>query len=564
MEAQGDGQEFIDELEAALSDKGRQVMSFISAYYQAEHAEINPTFRRRSGVNLPSHANYAPLTKQPMKIEAGMMSDPITGGLVPEGSYTPGSLKTRRPTTTGKIVYKDALQVFLAHKQQINHWLAYGDFAADAAAILGNRDVVNAVTARAGNAAMNALLKHVQGFAGGGFRDAAASLATASLGQSIASRAATIHLAGSIGTRLIQATQAAAAIHEMPTASFVYRFSKLWSGQMGDGLWDAFNSPFIQRRLKEMPPVVRQAIAGLRSRKPNAVKHWTGEMARTITGSDALFAASTYAIIKDYQMALGRKQGLTGEALEAFATKEAIRGTERVAQPTRMGARSVFENTAQSAYKSMFMAYISEARQKIALAAYELVFQPITKDNVGQKMRTAFLVWGIGGIMANVIRSAWRDWQDDDDEWTDKGIFGFMDDKNWNLKRMLVASLAGPVNAVPFLGQVIEDMASGAVGAPVNSGNILGNIGKGANAARNIATGKPFDKDEPVEETLKQVNALMAGLGFFSDTLAATAAVSDLVSDTAKLIDAAYTDQEEASGQSRRASNRAKREAKED
>src|SRR5690242_7554139 len=138
-----------------------------------------------------------------------------------------------------------------------------------------------------------------------------------------------------------------------------------------------------------------------------------GKYGKTIAGADALFTAGTYAIIRDYQMSVGRKMGLDGKELQEFADREAVRGTERVAQPTRLGTRSLAENTSSGAFRGLLWAYASEARQKAALAAWQLS-KGFTNGNAGQTLRTAFLVWGVGGLMTQVIRNAWRDMRDDD------------------------------------------------------------------------------------------------------------------------------------------------------
>jgi hypothetical protein len=54
---------------------------------------------------------------------------------------------------------------------------------------------------------------------------------------------------------------------------------------------------------------------------------------------------------------------------------------------------------------------------------------------------------------------------DDDDE-----IF---DEKNWSAKRMALATIAGPLNGIPFVGEMIEAAAGKAFGVQMPSGNLL-------------------------------------------------------------------------------------------
>jgi hypothetical protein len=175
MEAFGYDAEWVASVEKELSREARMVLDYITNDYAAEHGPVNAVFRERNGVDLPSHDNYAPLTVKPMQAKAGEMVDPVSGGVVAAGGgYTPGSLRTRSRIAEAEPEFRDALQTYLAHKRQINHWLAYGDFAADAQAVFGNRDLMNAVQAKGGEEAVTVLRKWVDVFTQGGVRDASA------------------------------------------------------------------------------------------------------------------------------------------------------------------------------------------------------------------------------------------------------------------------------------------------------------------------------------------------------------------------------------------------------
>jgi hypothetical protein len=521
------------------------VLDYITARYAAEYAPLNAVYRERNGVDLPSHDNYAPLTVKPMQAKAGEMVDPVSGGVVAAGGgYTPGSLRTRSRIAQAEPEFRDALQTFLAHKRQINHWLAYGDFAADAQAVFGNRDLMNAVQAKGGEEAVTVLRKWVDLFTQGGVRDASAGIAFSRATQRVTSRAATIQLVGNVGTRLIQSLQYFAAIHSMPIGSYLKRVVKLHTGQLN--FWaEAFNSEFIQRRLREGPPVVRQAVQGILASKPNRLKFEIARFGKTIGASDALFTAVTYSIAKDFHMAKGREMGFSGPELDAYATAEAVRATEKVAQPTRAGTRSLTELTG-SAPMRIFWSYASEARQKIALAAWDI---SKWKQDPKQAARTAFLVWGIGGFMSQLIRNTWRDIKDDDDdEW--------FDEKNWSLKRLMLATIAGPLNGIPVFGQAVEDLAGGLTKSPTPEGNLLSGVGRAADSTFNLVSGKPFSDDEPVEETFKTLNAILSGLGFINDTAAAVSATGTLITDAVKVLDALHDDTDETAAKRDRANAR--------
>jgi hypothetical protein len=171
--AWGYDQAWVDEVEKQLTPEARRVMAWLSVKYANEWAELNPLYRERHGVNLPQHDNYAPLLVKPMQAKAGEMVDPVSGAAVSGSILTPGSLRTRSRNAIAEPDFRDALQVFMAHKKQMGYWKAYYDLAVEAQAVLGNRELMNSVEAKAGKEAVSVIRKWIDVFAQGGVRDAA-------------------------------------------------------------------------------------------------------------------------------------------------------------------------------------------------------------------------------------------------------------------------------------------------------------------------------------------------------------------------------------------------------
>src|SRR5690606_9422072 len=149
---------------------------------------------------------------------------------------------------------------------------------------------------------------------------------------------------------------------------------RLFGGRLNWG--DTMKSDYIRRRMAQMPPVVQQALEGLASAKPGRAKHLARRMGESISGADALFTAGTYAIVYDYQVTQAQKMGMEGKAASEHARETAERITDRIAQPTRAGARSYYEATATSPQARLLWAFASEARQKTMLAAYAIAEKP--------------------------------------------------------------------------------------------------------------------------------------------------------------------------------------------
>jgi hypothetical protein len=489
-------QAWIDEITGQLTPEAQSVMAWIMQKYGAEHAVLNPLYRQRYGVNMPAHDNYAPITVQPVQAKAGEVIDPVSGASMSSGSIlTPGSLRTRSRNAIAEPEFRDALQTLLMHTRQLEYWKAYYDLALESSAILGNREVLNAVKAKGGEQAATALRKWIDAIAQGGFRDASSSLEMNKMLQRMTGRAASVGLLGRFSTLLVQSTQLAAASVKMPLGSYLVGISKLLTGNLG--YRDAINSPFIQRRYKSAPPIVRQAMEGLAAAsRPNQIKRATRALGQLLSGTDALFTAGTYALLLDYHRGTGRALGLTGADLEEHAHTEAQRDTEQVAQPTRMAARSLAEVTSTNPLAKVSWAYASEARQKIALMAWAATK---AKSEPAQFAKTAFLVFGVGGL----LKGLWREAKGDDDE------------KKWSAERLTLAALTGPLHGVPLASELMGDQG------------MLSGVAWAWPALKDIASG---------EGDMRDVDTLLSTLGLINDTAAAAASLSHAGLDAAKVI----------------------------
>jgi hypothetical protein len=525
MEAHGHNEAEAKMVFDALSDEARQVMQFLLQKYAAEYPAINALYRQRHGVNLPQHDNYAPLTVVPVMAREGGMVDPVTGAAMSGNAITPGSLRSRAKMATAEPDFRDALQTYLGHRRQLAHWKAYYDLSTDMQAILGHRDTGNVVEAKGGEEAVKVMRAWKDLFAQGGNRDAAAFLGLNKRLGKMASLASEMILVGRTGTLMIQSVQLGAALAEMPTGSYIKRLGMLFAGRLNWG--DALRSDYIQRRYKTAPPIVRQALDALATAEPNRVKQAATRLGKLISGADAFFTSGTYAILLDYHRAAGAKMGMTGAKLDAYAHQQAERSTERVAQPVRQGTRSIFENLSTGPMVRIGWAFASEPRQKIALAAWAL---RNAKKNPARFARTAAVVWGAGGVMASLIRAAWRDMREDDDD----EVF---DDRNWNVKRLLVSSAAGPVQGIPGLGPLLEGIAFRTAGVYAPEGDIFSQAGRGVDSARKLASGTTLESDEPVEDTLKAAKGILFTMGLWNETIAAATSLSNVAEDAAKVVD---------------------------
>jgi hypothetical protein len=510
-------QSFIDQLEAKLSQNAKAVRLHLAEQYAAEYDRLNAVFRDLNGVSLPRHKHYSPLTVKPVQSAGGQMLDPVTGMAMSGAGFTPGSLKNRSQSAIAEPDFKDALQVYIGHAKQMEHWIAYAPFATEAMAILNTRDLGNSVEAAAGKEALSVLRSWLDVFAQGGTRDAAAHLGLNKLLGRITGRAAATALVGRVSVLAIQSTQLGAALAEMPTASYLSRLGRLFAGRLD---WSgALASDYIQRRKAQMPPIVQQAMEGLTSSKPSRLKYAVRKMGETISGADALFTAGTFAIVLDYQMKQAKALGLTGAAAKAYALEAAERSTDRVAQPVRPGTRSLYEVTAVNPLARISWSFASDARQKLALSAYALANKP-----PAAKARALAVTWIAGGVVASIIRAAMRDIRDDGE---DDEIF---DQKNWDPKRLALQSFTGPLAGVPAIGDAMEGLVFQLFGEYLPEGNLISGFQTSGRAAGNVPDWFTGDRTG-WEEAIKDAEALMSGFGLLSDSAAAVTSLLHVARD---------------------------------
>lgn len=508
-------EDWIADAESKLSAEGREVMAFLSDLYAGEYSEINPVYRELHGANLPHNPEYSPISVQP-RSQKGQDVDPITGTAVSAGSVTPGWLKTRG-TAIAEPNFMDATQKYLAHTKQVQQWIAYAPFIREARAIMADRSVGNSIESAAGKQAVQQLRNWLDALEMGGTRDAAAFMAMNELISSATGRLAAMALIGRVSTILVQSTQMGAALAEMPVGAYVSRLSKLMTGNLA---WrDAIRSDYIQRRFKEMPPIVQEAMRGLDSLKPSRIREVTRRLGQTIPGADAVFTAGTYAMVYDYQLSQAQKMGLTGAEAEARARNVAERVTDRIAQPTRQGARSFAEVTQTNPMGRLLWAFSSEPRKNIQVLAMAAI-----EKNPAKLTRAITYVAVINALGAAVIRNAWRDARDgEDDEW--------LDERNWSLQSIMLTFFTDWMSGVPVFGDMTKDYIYSLAGEWSPSGTLADGGGQSlASAFRDVTDG-----DIESDDMLKLAEASLHTAGTFNATAASLKSWITLIRDGARV-----------------------------
>lgn len=512
-------QGFVNKAEALLTEESKAIREYLLRKYDEEYEKINKVYRKVYGLNLPKNLFYSPLVVE--SILAPMQSgvDSVTGAVFAAGANAPSALRSRGGAIA-QPVFRDAVQTYFGHMLQMAHWKAYAEFNSEVSALLGHRDTRNVVKGKAGEQAATVMNNWLQYFQQGGNKDAANHLAINQMINRITGNFAVMALFGRVSTLALQVTQLGAASAKMPVGAYLSRFGKLMSGNLN---WKtALDSDYIQRRIKDMPPAVALAMQGLRSDKPSVIREASRRLGQLISGFDGFFTAGTYAIVYDYNLAQARQNGMGGQEAADYAREATERIVDEIAQPTRAGARSIYELNSTNPVARAVWAFSSEARKNFGLALYAG-----TKGRSGDFGKALFYVLILNGLVSTVIRSAFRDLRDDDDD----EIF---DEKNWGWNRMAAMLISDPLYGFPVVGEAIESGIFNAFGVYTPSGPLF-DIAPAVPAAKRMLTQHPVDLLEGEAEfrdILRDVNRILSTAGLFNNTIAGAASISNLVKDS--------------------------------
>jgi hypothetical protein len=262
----------------------------------------------------------------------------------------------------------------------------------------------------------------------------------------------------------------------------------------------------------------------LSSGKPSLIKYWSTRLAQTIGAADALFTATTYAIVYDYHFMLFQQAGSTSPELQATRMAEKI--TDEIAQPMRVGAKSWLEvgNSGNPAFRLLFN-FASAPRQMLGIITAQAMDSETNKvEKIATVGKAIAITWGVSGILMTILRTMMRDLRDDGE---DKEVF---DEKNWDLGAMMAMAATGPIGGLPFFGDVLEAGIYGFAEVYRPNEGLLAGAVAGISKVGNRWTDGNF-------ELLKDAETLLLGAAPFSANAAATKGFVKVVKDALQIIE---------------------------
>jgi hypothetical protein len=129
----------------------------------------------------------------------------------------------------------------------------------------------------------------------------------------------------------------------------------------------------------------------------------------------------------------------------------------------------------------------------------------------------------LNSLVGNIIRNAWSDAKDeDDDEW--------FDEKHWGIKRMIASTMVDSiqVRGIPVLGDAISEGFYNAFNQYQQSGSLV-SFASGVRAMKHLP--QYIEGDADWEMTFKDIDGILSMGGLFNENIAAAASLSHLARD---------------------------------
>ena len=145
----------VAEIESELTEQDKQLADALFGEYEKMYGKINQVYRRMYGVSLPKVDFYTPISR-----EAANGSDAPLDPVNDFTHYISASFTKVRTSNAIQIKDQDAVDVYLKHVRNAQHWVDYAEWFQKTTSVLAatSKDIVN----KHGKSAHDALLQHVQ------------------------------------------------------------------------------------------------------------------------------------------------------------------------------------------------------------------------------------------------------------------------------------------------------------------------------------------------------------------------------------------------------------------
>jgi len=451
MIREGYSEELMANLEKSfLTKESKEVLEWMSEQYDRNYDVVNAVYRKQHGVDLPKIEFYAPVRRV---VDKDTDDIDITGSGTAFGT-TPSQLLNRAKNFNKVDPNANAMDMFMEHMLQSNHYVSWADPIRELRATFHNKDVRRAIKDYAGGELLGVIDERIAWLADGGNRQSKKIkwLDNMRMAHTFGS------LAYDLGITIKQFTSLPAYAFDMGVRNWVKYEAEFMKNPIKNAK-EMIATEYVQTRFKD--GYTRDVAEGLKLEAGNNIQNYilkgfqagmmfgkVGDIVPVIVGG---WAAKKHA----YNEAI--KAGMTPKQAESQSILAFEMATDRSQQAVDMKDLSSFSG-GNSAMK-LFTMYKTSPRQYYAVA-YEALFDAFAgrKNGWHNAARKMAISHAVLPLMFQFVSDMWRMVGDEDKE---------LEGSDY-----LRAMLLGPLNGLYIAGEVAAPLASMATGARVYDAQI--------------------------------------------------------------------------------------------
>ncbi|CAB4135978.1 hypothetical protein UFOVP301_45, partial [uncultured Caudovirales phage] len=458
MERDGWDADSFKQLEEFLSPEAKALGRWISGSYQDAAGMIDPIYRKLFNAPLPRTKNYSPIHRRNMNTGGDIMD--IDGSDMNSG-LAAGFTKAR-VNTTASLVEMDALAVFLAHWENVSHWVSHAELMRDMKAVLLDKDTAVAIRQKKSEGYLQRLKEDVKTIEKNGTNSASELVNISRVWRWFMQYRSYKGLAFRLSP-IIKQTPALLnpLLADVPAHNYMMGMARAFiEPQMFakevSAMW---SSDIIRRRIEAgfsaESRVAMQGAGMTGSQAIVAMQAGMMPMSMVDGGWTALGAAISFDYYRRGYMRDNPQ--MTPEIADAKAIARVEKMIATSAQPSDVYARSLSERSGNPFMKSMSM-FVSDQRKALAieLMAIRRLATGKSKNktlDIQRAFVAHFVQAGVSQVMAVVIASLLGDDEDRDRE---------LSREQWTLALAL-----GPINGLFVFGRLVDKIGRGLLGLRV-------------------------------------------------------------------------------------------------
>lgn len=458
MERDGWDADNFKQLEEFLSPEAKALGRWISGSYQDAAGMIDPIYRKLFNAPLPRTKNYSPIHRRNMNTGGDIMD--IDGSDMNSG-LAAGFTKAR-VNTTASLVEMDALAVFLAHWENVSHWVSHAELMRDMKAILLDKDTAVAIRQKKSEGYLQRLKEDIKTIEKNGTNSASELVNISRVWRWFMQYRSYKGLAFRLSP-IIKQTPALLnpLIADVPAHNYMMGMARAFIEPQSfakevSAMW---SSDIIRRRIEAgfsaESRVAMQGAGMTGSQAIVAMQAGMMPMSMVDGGWTALGAAISFDYYRRGYMRDNPQ--MTPEIADSKAIARVEKMIATSAQPSDVYARSLSERSGNPFMKSMSM-FVSDQRKALAieLMAIRRLATGKSKNktlDIQRAFVAHFVQAGVSQVMAVVIASLLGDDEDRDRE---------LSREQWTLALAL-----GPINGLFVFGRLADKIGRGLLGLRV-------------------------------------------------------------------------------------------------